>query len=341
MKILIYSPAFYPSIGGLENVTVILCKEFVKKGHQVKVITTTRNSGNDDDFEFEIIRNPGFFRFLKLLKWCEVFYQPNVSLKGLLPWLFARKPIVFSHNGWYNRRNGKIGWQDKLKFFSMQFGENISVSKAVSEHIKIDSTIIPNPYDDKTFFEKSDIAKTKELVFVGRLVSDKGADILLKAVNHLKQTGFEIKVSIIGDGPEKENLFNLANELNIINQINFLGILKNQELANEISRHKIIVIPSKVQEGFGIVALEGIACGCVVIGSDGGGLKDAIGKCGLTFKNGDAVELAEKIKLLLKDETYLNSFKANFVEHLEYHKPDKVAKKYLEVFEKALNRRNE
>lgn len=340
MKILIYTPAFYPSIGGLENVTMILCKEFVKKGHQVMVITTTRNSG-DDDFEFKIIRNPGFFRFLKLLKWCDVFYQPNVSLKGFLPWLFVRKPVVFSHNGWYNRRNGKKGWQDKLKFFSMRFGENISVSKAVAEHIKTESKIIPNPYDDKTFFAKSDITKTKDLIFVGRLVSDKGADILLKAVNLLKQAGFEIKVSIIGDGPEKKNLIKLVNELNVKNQIDFLGVLREKELANEISKHKILIVPSKVQEGFGIVALEGIACGCVVIGSDCGGLKDAIGKCGLTFRNGNAVELAEKIKILLQDETYLDSFKVNFAEHLENHKPEKVAKKYLEVFEKALNRSNE
>ena len=337
MKILIYSPAFYPNIGGLENVTMILCNEFVKAGHIVKVITLTK-SLEKDDFNFEILRNPNFLRIIKELKWCDIYYQPNVSLKGLLPWFWIRKPIVFSHNGWYTRRNGKTGIQDRLKFYFMKFGHNISISKAVAEHIKINSTIIPNPYDENIFNENLDIEKTIDIVFVGRLVSDKGVNVLINAMNILKEEGFNYCLTIIGSGPEEENLKYLLKKLKLENQIKFKGSLREKELAVEISRHKIMVVPSLWNEPFGIVALEGIACGCVIIGSEGGGLKEAIGNCGLTFKNGDYKELAEKIKLLLNDENYLNSFKLHFTEHLENHKPAMVAKKYLEVFEKALKK---
>lgn len=337
MKILVYSPAFYPNVGGLENVTMILCKEFVKAGHIVKVITSTKSEENEI-IEFEIIRNPNFFRIIRELKWCDIFYQPNVSLKGLLPWIIIRKPVVFSHNGWYTRRNGKIGLRDKLKFFFMGCGNNISVSTAVAEHIKIKSTIIPNPYDENIFNCDLQIDKTKNLVFVGRLVSDKGADVLLKAISKLRSEGLKYNLTIIGSGPEEEKLKEMSKNLKITELITFKGILRNKELAYEISNHKIMVVPSLCNEGFGIVALEGIACGCVVIGSDGGGLKDAIGKCGLTFKNGDYKELANKIKLLMSSDNYLNSFKVHFPEYLEKHKPELVAKKYLEVFEKAMNK---
>jgi glycogen(starch) synthase len=338
MRILIYSPAFYPKIGGLENVTMILCKEFIKAGYIVKVITSAKSVENDI-FEFEIIRNPNFLRIIQELKWCDIFYQPNVSLKGLLPWLWVRKPVVFSHNCWYTRRNGKEGLRDKSKFFFMKYGNNISVSRAVAEHIKIKSTVIPNPYDENIFNSELQIDKTKELVFVGRLVSDKGANILLNAISILKEKGSLYNLTIIGSGPEEENLRHLLKKLELEEQITFKGSLRGKQLAEEISRHKIIVVPSLWDEPFGIVALEGIACGCVVIGSDGGGLKDAIGKCGLTFRNSDYKELADKIRLLLRDENYLNSFKVHFTEHLEKHKPEQVAKKYIEVFEQAREKR--
>lgn len=337
MNILIYSPAFYPNIGGLENVTMILCNEFVKTGHTVKVITSTK-SVKQDIFEFDIIRKPNILRIIKELKLCDIFYQPNVSLKGLLPWLWIRKPIVFSHNGWYSRRNGDTGVQDRLKFYFMKFGDNISVSRAVAKHIKIKSIVIPNPYDENIFNFDRTFNKTKDLVFVGRLVSDKGADVLLNAISILKEEGLKYNLTIIGSGPEEENLKLLIKELKLEDQITFTGSLIEKELSSKISNHKIMIIPSRWNEPFGIVALEGIACGCVLIGSEGGGLKEASGKCGLTFKNGDYKELADKIKKLLSDDIYLNSFKEHFKEHLEKHKPEIVAKKYLEVFEKALNR---
>lgn len=335
MKILIYTPAFYPNIGGLENVTMLLCKEFVKAGHSVKTITKYKNNV-EDNFSFEVIRDTSFFSVLKELRWADIFYQPNVSLKGLLPWLLVRKPIVFSHNGWYTRRNGKLGLRDRLKFLFMRFGANISVSRAVAEHINVHSTLIPNPYDVTVFKEHPELKKTKNIIFVGRLVSDKGIDVLINALSLLNEQGLEIHLDIIGDGPEKHSLTLLAEKLKLNKLVNFLGSLRDNDLALEISKHKIMVIPSKWNEPFGIVALEGIACGCVVIGSEGGGLKDAIGKCGLTFKNGAYIELAEKIELLLSDENYLNSFKVHFAEHLQNHKPEKVAQKYLQVFESAL-----
>ena len=101
--------------------------------------------------------------------------------------------------------------------------------------------------------------------------------------------------------------------------------------------HQIMVVPSRWLEPFGIVALEGIACGCVVVGSAGGGLKDAIGPCGVTFPNGDIQTLTQKIADLLLNPYKLATYKAKAELHLLPHKRLAVAEAYLKVFEQAIN----
>lgn len=339
MKILIYSPAFFPSIGGLERIGLILCQEFVHKGHQVKVITTTRSNNFDmpDNFNFEIIRNPGFIRYIQLLKWCEIYYQRNISLKGLIAYIFERKPIVISHHGVYERRTGKNGFRDRLKLFIVQYTTNISISNFVAKNLNANSFVIYNPIDTDIFNTEYSVKRENKLVFLGRFVSQKGIDILLRALKIALKVNIDLELVLIGDGPEKDRLYTLIQELDIKKNISFRGELKGNALAEELNKYSIIIVPSLDKEGFGNVVLEGIACGCVPIVSNTGGLVEALGECGLTFNKGDHNDLANKIKILLNDDNKFNSFKSHFNKHLEKHKPEIVAKRYLEIFEIALN----
>ncbi|MFB2833813.1 glycosyltransferase family 4 protein [Floridanema evergladense] len=334
MKILIYSPLFYPSVGGTETVVSILADEFVAQGNEVKLVTQTLAT-NSKVFPFEVIRKPNFQTLLKLVNWCEVYFQPSISLKGLWPLMIHPKPWIVSHNNWYTRPNGRISWQDYLKQFCIRFASNISVSKAIASGLSTRSTIISNPYQEEIFSEIPEISRDKELVFLGRLVTDKGADLLLEAMGNLKNLGLTPKLSIIGSGAEEFNLRQQAKILGIDAQIDFVGVKLEQELARILNAHKILVVPSRWQEPFGIVALEGIACGCVVVGSEGGGLKDAIGPCGVTFPNNNVSALTQVLLDLLTNTEKLNQYKEKAKLHLMNHKKAVVAKQYLKVFERA------
>ena len=92
-------------------------------------------------------------------------------------------------------------------------------------------------------------------------------------------------------------------------------------------------MPSRWAEPFGIVALEGIACGCVVVGSEKGGLKEAIGPCGLTFENGNVRALADQLKRSLNDP---NSQMQQAAEHLAKFQADAAATAYLRVMRKMV-----
>ncbi|MEC4984437.1 MAG: glycosyltransferase family 4 protein [Oscillatoria sp. PMC 1068.18] len=334
MKILISSPLFYPSIGGLETVVSLLASEFVQQKHQVKLATETSARGTKN-FTFEVIRKPNPQLLLSLTQWCDVYFQPNISLKQIWPLLIIRKPWVVAHHNWYTRSNGNLSWQDYLKHFSLKFASGISVSKAVANHLSTPSTVIPNPYQKDIFVEIPEIPRDKELVFLGRLVSDKGVDLLLQALANLKQIGLTPKLTIIGSGPEESNLHQQTQQLQINELVDFVGVKIDQELTKLLNAHQIMVIPSRWQEPFGVVALEGIACGCVIVGSEGGGLKEAIGNCGVTFPNGDIKSLTQVLFNLLSNPEQLNLYRQNSQKHLINYQPVVIAKAYLQVMQQA------
>ncbi len=335
MNILIYSPLFYPSVGGLETVVSILAHEFIYQGNQVRLVSTTPAT-DSKFFPFEVIRQPAPQQILTLIRWCDVYLQPSISLKGIWPLLISPKPWVVAHNNWYTRPDGSLGWQDYLKHFLIRFSVGISISQAIAEHVLTPSTVIPNPYREEIFYEMPNIYRDKELVFLGRLVSDKGADLLLEALMMLKGLGLTPKLTIIGSGPEAARLYQQVEDLDITEQVYFAGVKVEQELAQLLNAHQILVVPSRWQEPFGVVALEGIACGCVIVGSEGGGLKDAIGPCGVTFPNGDVNALTKALADLLTYPDNLSIYKKKAASHLSRHRKAEVAKAYLQVFERAI-----
>jgi len=197
--------------------------------------------------------------------------------------------------------------------------------------------VIPNPYDDVHFRRIEGVAKSRDLVFLGRLVSDKGVDVLLAALLRLKARGMRPSVTIIGSGDEGPALREMTTANGLADLVTFAGALEGEELVALLNAHRILVVPSRWQEPFGIVALEGMACGCVPVGSAGGGLKDAIGECGETFPNGDAAALAEVLGHLLASPQRQQAYRELGARHLRRHEASAVAAEYLRVLQAAID----
>ncbi len=173
-------------------------------------------------------------------------------------------------------------------------------------------------------------------VFLGRLVSDKGADLLIDALRLLKTDGVIADLTVIGTGPEEERLKTLAAELGVGGQIFFAGARTGDALVRLLNEHRLLVVPSRWAEPFGVVALEGLACGCAVVGSEAGGLSDALGACGLTFPNGNAPALAAAIREILTRDGLFDQLRAGVPGHLARHTAGAVASAYLEIFQRLV-----
>lgn len=338
MRILIYSRAFLPQVGGLELNVAQLAEQLVQRGAEVVVLTTTPSTG-EERAAYKVRRNPGPLEFLRWMRWCDVYHQPNVSLRGFWPLLVVRRPWVVSHHSWYRRPDGRIAWQDRLKRFLLRYAAgSIAVSRSVADDLSTPCVVVNNAYRETLFRVLPEVNRTHDLVFVGRLVSDKGADILLDAVSILAEQSITADLNVVGEGPERPRLEFQAHRLGLSERVRFLGMRTGEELVRVLNQHRILVVPSRYNEPFGIVALEGIACGCVVVGSAGGGLKDAIGPCGETFPNADAAALAATLARLLRDRSTFDAYRRRAAEHLALHSPAHVVEQYMGIFRAAAQR---
>jgi glycosyltransferase involved in cell wall biosynthesis len=340
MKILLYT-RFHPNVGGIETISEILAHELVMSGHHVTVATDVpRNGVSLSQFPFRIIHQPTPTQLLAETYKCDVLVLFNIRLKSFwaaLPW---RSKTIATHHGFYwIDRTGNRDWRERLKIRISQYLNNVTVSRAIARELGSPCRVIPAPYKRQQFQRTNFGARSRELAFLGRLVSDKGVDVALRALAKLETLGLKPRFTIMGDGPEREPLESLARELHLADRVCFTGIPSAEDLVSNLNDHEILLVPSLWQEPFGLVAVEGIACGCAVIASAGGGLPEAIGRCGLTFPNGDVDALAFQIRSLLTNRSQLENLRSHAAEHLAKHDPKCVAQEYIRLFEQVVRLR--
>ncbi len=236
MKILFSSYAFRPSVGGIETVSEILAEEFVAAGHEVELITETPGDVFGET-HYRVNRCPSVKSLVTLLQSYDLFFQNNISLRSLLPALLLRKRSIVVHQTWIRNMRGKIGWNGRLKRMLLGRVTNVAISDAIAQDIGVKSVVIPNPYRDELFRVVPNGGRDKTLIFVGRLVSDKGVDLLLRALAHLRREGLKPDLTIVGTGPEREKLSALVGQFNLQDQVCFAGKKTGEELVRLLNRH--------------------------------------------------------------------------------------------------------
>jgi hypothetical protein len=140
---------------------------------------------------------------------------------------------------------------------------------------------------------------TLRLAYVGRLVPEKGVDLLLLAASILKTPW---RLTILGDGPERPALEALAATLGLGEQVRFLGARLHHEVAAIWPDTDALILPSRStprwKEQLGHVLLEAMAHGVATAGSTCGAIPEVIGNAGLLFAEGSAESLAETLRML-------------------------------------------
>jgi glycosyltransferase involved in cell wall biosynthesis len=151
--------------------------------------------------------------------------------------------------------------------------------------------VAPMPVDE-ALFSPGDEART-ELLFVGRLDSQKGADLAICALAALRGDAASLPLRLVGSGPLEPDLRRLAGELGVADRLVWEGPLGQRELAERYRRAAALLVPGS-HEGLGLVAVEAQLSGAPVIVAASGGLLDVVrdGDTGWTFPPDDPVALA-------------------------------------------------
>ena len=205
-------------------------------------------------------------------------------------------------------------------------------------------TIIPNGIDLKKY-HKSKAVKPKgpkTILYIGRLEGRKGVKYLLQAYQLLSQGVEDVQLIIAGDGPNREKLELLAEDLKLPN-VSFLGYISQELKVELLAQADIYCFPAIYGESFGIVLLEAMATGTVIVAGNNSGYSDVMQELGaLSVVNPhDAVEFARRLKLLLENEVLRSVWQQWAAEYVQQFSYEHIVDKYEALYHEALISRNE
>src|SRR3989338_7220940 len=205
--------------------------------------------------------------------------------------------------------------------------------EVVPNGVSINKYEIRNPKSETNL--KSQNSNIKTIITTSRLVRKNGVDTLIKAmaILYVQHRMSNIKLQILGTGSDGEKLKELAKELKVDDVVQFLGHIEPERVYEYLADADIFVRPSRT-EGLGSSFLEAMGAGLPVIGVAVGGIPDFLkdGETGLFCKVDDPKDLAEKIKLLMRDEEIAKRIAGNGRRLvLEKYNWDNVAKQMKNI----------
>ena len=369
MKILHLGKYFYPEMGGIENYTLTLAREFKRRGHKIFVIVS--NTSKEFEHEklngIEVFRLPRVFYFFRspftspFLSIIKKIKPDIVHLHVPNPWfelnlffycLFFKKPkivityhsdivpyTIFHFVGDFLR---KFYLLPLLKIFSKKIiatSENYVEGSCILKKVKHKIVIIPLGINPKKFKPmKIRKKKKKVLLFLGRLFPYKGLEYLLQAIKIVSKKRSDFILFIAGSGELRKKLEDLVKKLRISRFVKLVGKVTDEEAIKYYNLCDIFVLPSIYKsEAFGISMLEAMACAKPVISCDikGSGVPwvNQHMKTGLIVKPKDPKALASAILYLLENKKVRNEMGKNARKRvLKYFTTKKMIREIAKVY---------
>ncbi len=159
--------------------------------------------------------------------------------------------------------------------------------------------------------------------FLGRLVPEKGVDLILAAVRQLQNKGYNCRVVICGSGSSETELRQKAKKLQIAELITWRGAVRHEEAPIELSKFDVLVLPSRSidswKEQFGHVLIEAMAMGIPVIGSTCGEIPNVIQCNDLIFQEEDILGLTKILERMIRDLNWKQKMARHSINMVQKH----------------------
>ena len=243
-----------------------------------------------------------------------IFPQGMIALLARALSRSRAKVLCTSHGGdLYGLKGTVFRWVKKMVIDACDHLTVVSHSmRGELMKLGVDSrkvSVIPMGVDlQRRFVPPTVPSRTESLLFVGRLVEKKGLRYLLEAMPKIIERYRQAQLTVVGDGPNRHDLEKLVKGLGLRAHVQFLGALNNDELTAIYQRAKIVVFPSVVsddgdREGFGLVLVEAMGCGCAAVVTDLSAMMDIVqgGKTAIVVRQKNPDEIATAVIRLLND----------------------------------------
>ena len=343
MKVLMTSERLPPNRGGLSTVAQILISGLVKNGHTLH-LATTEIDGPEKIDGVGVLRLQGpiaWISYFRTLRTVDVVLQNNISLKTIwLPFLL-RKKIVVSLHIWVESHSGRITWREKVKIAVLRrITSVVSPNREMFTRSGIKGEFLANGYDDEIFLETASIENRIDgFICVARLVEDKGVSQLIHAFSNIAELIPSYTLTIIGEGPERNSLEESVQSNNLQNRIFFKGAMNPLEVSRELNQNRFMVVPSLCDEIFGLVTLEGLACGLPTIVTNHKGLLEAQSGFGKVVELGEQFvnQLESQMLEFAKNPSQTQNLMLESASYLETRNKAAMIAGYEKVLENAIH----
>ncbi len=237
------------------------------------------------------------------------------------------------------------GGRREIVSTALENASNIIVeSKSIAEDVRkycSKNPIIVHYGIDLNLFKPihKKIFKKRTVISVGALIKRKGYDYLLEAIKKVLEKDKNIHFLIIGDGPEKTKLKNLARKLGIVDNITFKDFIKNKDLPIFYSSSEFFALAT-LHEGFGNVFIEAMACGIPVVSTNVAAVPEAVGEGGILVEPRNPDQLAEAMLKLLNDENLRQELSKKALEQAKKFSIENRINKIEKIYRKVMQNEN-
>jgi glycosyltransferase involved in cell wall biosynthesis len=369
MRILIHSAFFHPSTGGIETFVDGLAGALARRVETVTVFAETPlGSAVELDRPYQIIR-PGTIRRRDIVAECDVLLSKGPATRMLpIAWRLGI-PFVLVHSGPIATCPIGIGWRNGavcqysfgkclgcdvsnqstlanvkaiarnkvLRWAMKRAKATIYISESIAKRVGHPGQVIGNFFDPTTFHANLEVNPEDAFLVVGRLVPIKGFDVVIRGFAIARRQGLRFRLRVVGDGPERANLERLAAQEGVADSVDFLGSRRGADLADQYRAAWALAVPTQVEEAFGIVMVEAMACGCTVIASDHGACPEVIADAGVLVPAREPAKWAEAMLALANDPVRRDWLSKRSIERAtELFTLESVTVRYLEVLRSAV-----
>ncbi len=361
---------FHPTVGGIQRCSAILADYLHRYGVQVQVVTETPSAGCDH-FPYPVLRRPTPPQLYRAVRDSDLVHSNGYSLR-MLPWaVLLGRPIVYTHAGYQAICPNGLGWYEGMRDVDYHLGRCLveerrrfgipgavrALAKTLAHrwslplaasHIclsRIQLARIHPPRAELIYLPCDPALSHMEcprvagrFAFFGRLVGEKGVDVLLEALALCHARGRQFGLDIFGAGPQRATLVRLAGSLGLGAHVAFWGYRTGEALRGAMNAAWAVVIPSIWEEPGATVAVELLSCGRPVIASRRGATGDIIGECGLLFENGDPSDLAAQMIRLASDPALRHDLEARAPTVAAKYSIAEIGRQHIELYERILHR---
>ncbi len=365
MKVLQQCIYFPPEVGGLESHAFYLCRELVRMGDEVTMVTSLSRPGLARSETIDGVsvvrrwmpaRSPAGWSahtvatvpsYLPLARHADVLHAQTFASAppGMLAKRIFGKPLVLTlHTSHFLRLAERPAWQPVLRRIIAAADWLLAASTEIRDvalglHPHPRAEALTNGVDTTMFVPAAGtIPRTqrRRVIVPRRLFEKNGVEYFVRALPLVRER-LDVEALLVGDGPERPKLEVLARELGVAHAVTFLGARPNTELPGLLSSVEAAVFPS-LMEATSVAALEAMSCGVPVAASRVGGLPEIVDETvGTLFQPADPADLAAKLVALLERsdlQTLGVRARARVVERWSV---ERLARRHREIYEILLS----